>query len=223
MTDIVRAVITAYHAATHTADVRPVLGPAAILAGLPVIESCRPNLLAAHDNVAVLMWSDVGGLVLGPWGAVPGDPPPTTTTRSVFVPWIVSDGGTATEAGYPANDGVTTRMRTYLSVPDDFHSTMTAYLVIREGTGTAGNININTRYWHAKHGEVFDTHQVWPGGAYAVGVDGHIHDLQPTALPDVAVGDRITVYFARWGGSGADTYQATLHMRGVLLVYTGVT
>jgi hypothetical protein len=72
---IIRAVLREYHAATHTAEVEPVLGPASLVGEIPVLISCRPDLLTNGRQVAVLAWSDVGGLVLGPYGAVPADPP----------------------------------------------------------------------------------------------------------------------------------------------------
>ena len=72
---IIRAVLREYHAATHTAQVEPVLGPASLVGDIPVLMSCRPDLLDPGRDVAVLTWSDVGGLVLGPYGAVPDDPP----------------------------------------------------------------------------------------------------------------------------------------------------
>lgn len=72
---IIRAVLREYHAATHTAEVEPVLGPASLVGEIPVLMSCRPDLLTTGREVAVLTWSDVSGLVLGPYGAVPDDPP----------------------------------------------------------------------------------------------------------------------------------------------------
>jgi len=72
---IIRAVLREYHAGTHTAEVEPVLGPASLVGEIPVLMSCRPDLLTTGRTVAVLVWSDVGGLVLGPYGAVPEDPP----------------------------------------------------------------------------------------------------------------------------------------------------
>ncbi|HUV94100.1 MAG TPA: hypothetical protein VMX14_04630 [Anaerolineae bacterium] len=72
---IIRAVLREYHAATHTAEVEPVLGPASLVGEIPVLMSCRPDLLTTGREVAVLTWPDVDGLVLGPYGAVPDDPP----------------------------------------------------------------------------------------------------------------------------------------------------
>ncbi len=72
---IIRAALREYHAATHTAQVEPVLGPASLVGEISVLMSCRPDLLTTGREVAVLTWSDVGGLVLGPYGGVPDDPP----------------------------------------------------------------------------------------------------------------------------------------------------
>jgi len=72
---VIRAILREYHSATHTAEVEPVMGPASLVGEIPVLMSCRPDLLTTGREVAVLTWSDVGGLVLGPYGAVPDDPP----------------------------------------------------------------------------------------------------------------------------------------------------
>jgi len=69
MMDIVRGRVRAYDAATHTADVEAVRGPAALLSGLPVVAQCPAGFLVAGREVAVLLWSDVDGVVLGPYGA----------------------------------------------------------------------------------------------------------------------------------------------------------
>jgi len=80
---IIRAVLREYHAATHTAEVEPVMGPASLVGEVPVLMSCRPDLLTAGREVAVLTWSDVGGLVLAPYGAVPDDPPSADNADTV--------------------------------------------------------------------------------------------------------------------------------------------
>ncbi len=67
--EIVRARVRAYYSATHTADVEAVRGPAALLGGLPVVAHCPAGFLTAGREVAVLLWDDVGGVVLGPYGA----------------------------------------------------------------------------------------------------------------------------------------------------------
>lgn len=66
---IVRGRVRAYYSATHTADVEAVRGPAALLGGLPVVAQCPAGFLSAGREVAVLLWDDVGGVVLGPYGA----------------------------------------------------------------------------------------------------------------------------------------------------------
>lgn len=66
---IVRGRIRSYDAATHTADVEPVRGPAALLSGLPVVAQCPAGFLNAGREVAALLWDDVSGVVLGPYGA----------------------------------------------------------------------------------------------------------------------------------------------------------
>jgi len=77
--EIVRGRVRAYYSATHTADVEAVRGPAALLSGLLVVSHCPAGFLTAGREVAVLLWSDVDGVVLGPYGVnadnwiLPGD------------------------------------------------------------------------------------------------------------------------------------------------------
>ena len=71
MATLLRARVEAYHSATHTADVQPILGPSARISGVPVIESCSTSLIQAGDTVAVVLWPDGSGLVLGPYGGIP--------------------------------------------------------------------------------------------------------------------------------------------------------
>lgn len=68
---IIRARVEAYDSENHTADVQPILGPSARISDLPVIESCPTSLIQTGDTVAVVLWPDGSGLVLGPYGGVP--------------------------------------------------------------------------------------------------------------------------------------------------------
>ncbi|MHB0859636.1 MAG: hypothetical protein ACYC5M_18990 [Anaerolineae bacterium] len=72
MSAIQRARIERYDAAGHTADVELLAGPGALLSGVPVLLGVEPRHLAEDRVVAVLLWPDVGALVLGPYGAAPG-------------------------------------------------------------------------------------------------------------------------------------------------------
>ena len=67
-----RARLLSYDEANHQADVELLDGPACRLT-LPVLENCPAYHLAGDDDLAVQLWADVGGLVLGPYGGVPGD------------------------------------------------------------------------------------------------------------------------------------------------------
>ena len=58
MTQIIRAVVETYDSATHQANVRPASHPSALLADLPVIESCPGEIIPADQAVAVLLWPD---------------------------------------------------------------------------------------------------------------------------------------------------------------------
>jgi hypothetical protein len=85
---IIRALLRNYYAATHTADVEPTEGPATLLSALPVLMSTQGAHLVAGRAVAVQMWSDVGGIVLGPYSALPTDwncPNDLTVTRDLQV------------------------------------------------------------------------------------------------------------------------------------------
>ena len=68
---LLRARVEAYHSATHTADLQPILGPSARLSSVPVLEACSTTLIAAGDTVALILWPDGSALVLGPYGGVP--------------------------------------------------------------------------------------------------------------------------------------------------------
>lgn len=70
-TEIVRALVRAYDATRHLADVELCAGPRALLCGVPVLTSAPPRHLTAGREVALLLWPDVGGLVLGPWSPAP--------------------------------------------------------------------------------------------------------------------------------------------------------
>ncbi|MHB1296682.1 MAG: hypothetical protein ACYC4R_17025 [Anaerolineae bacterium] len=72
MSAIQRARIERYDALSHTADVELLVGPGALLSDVPVLMGVEPRHLAPEREVAVLLWPDVGALVLGPYGAAPG-------------------------------------------------------------------------------------------------------------------------------------------------------
>jgi hypothetical protein len=61
----VRAIVRAYNATTHTADIELVSGPAALLTTVPVAEAQHLAAdLHADDVVLVLLWDDTGAVVL---------------------------------------------------------------------------------------------------------------------------------------------------------------
>jgi hypothetical protein len=68
---IVRALVRAYDASSHLAELELCTGPRALLSGVPVLTSIPPRQLVNGREVALLLWPDVGGLVLGPWSPAP--------------------------------------------------------------------------------------------------------------------------------------------------------
>jgi len=66
---LIRGVLRAYDAPTHTAVIEPRDGPAAALEGLAVLSSCRSEELSPGRLVSAILWPDGGGLVLGPEAA----------------------------------------------------------------------------------------------------------------------------------------------------------
>ena len=68
---IIRARVRAYDALTHTADLEPISAPEALMDNVPCLQSTPATDLVAGNTVAVLMWADVGGLVLGAYGGLP--------------------------------------------------------------------------------------------------------------------------------------------------------
>ena len=64
---IVRAILRGYDHDAGTADVEVVAGPSALLADVPVVRPAHNDVLPAGAEVALLLWPDVGGVVLGPY------------------------------------------------------------------------------------------------------------------------------------------------------------
>ncbi len=64
---IVRARLRGFDPQTWLADVEPVAGPAALLSDVPVLGAVRAEELVAGREVALLLWPELGGVVLGPW------------------------------------------------------------------------------------------------------------------------------------------------------------
>ena len=61
---LIRGFVEAYDVQTHTADVRPAGHPTALLAGVPVALHVAPQDLVPGMRVVVLLFGDVGGVVL---------------------------------------------------------------------------------------------------------------------------------------------------------------
>ena len=53
---------------------RPRGHPGSLLADVPVVGGCPGELLPEDADVAIIVWPDVGGLVLGPYGGMPEYP-----------------------------------------------------------------------------------------------------------------------------------------------------
>lgn len=67
MIEIIRAVVESYDEANHLANVRPRRNPASLYEGVAVARNCPGELIDDDDDVALLVWGDEGGLVLGPY------------------------------------------------------------------------------------------------------------------------------------------------------------
>ena len=68
---IIRARLRAYDAVTHTADIEPIGAPEALMDAVPCLQSIPTTDLVVGNTVIVLVWGDVGGLVLGAYGGLP--------------------------------------------------------------------------------------------------------------------------------------------------------
>jgi len=64
---IVRGILRQYDANAGAARVEIVAGPSALLEGVPVVQPAANDALVAGAEVALLLWPDVGGVVLGPY------------------------------------------------------------------------------------------------------------------------------------------------------------
>jgi len=62
---LIRAILRSYDSSSHTAVVEPENGPAAALAGLAVLSSCRAEELLPGRLTTALLWPDGGGVLLG--------------------------------------------------------------------------------------------------------------------------------------------------------------
>ncbi len=61
---IVQAVVESYDSGTHTATVRPLGHPTATLGPLAVAANIGPALMLPAARVLVLLYADVGGVVI---------------------------------------------------------------------------------------------------------------------------------------------------------------
>ena len=68
---IIRARVRAYDPVTHTADIEPISAPEALMDNVPCLQNIPTTDLVVGNTVSVLMWADVGGLVLGAYGGTP--------------------------------------------------------------------------------------------------------------------------------------------------------
>jgi len=66
--DIIRATIESFDETNHQADIRPEQHPASLWPAVPVAADISGETLPVGQAVAVLMWSDISGVILGPYG-----------------------------------------------------------------------------------------------------------------------------------------------------------
>lgn len=64
-TSIVRALVESYDSGTHTAVVRPLGHPTTALGPLPIAANVAAALVIPGARVIVLLFADVGGVVIG--------------------------------------------------------------------------------------------------------------------------------------------------------------
>lgn len=101
---IIRAILRGYDHDAGTADVEAVAGPSALLAGVPVVHPAHNDVLTPGAEVALLLWPDVGGVVLGPYRD-PASQAAPLRRRTVRVAgateWVTlfRSGGAAARAG----------------------------------------------------------------------------------------------------------------------------
>jgi hypothetical protein len=63
---LLRGVLRAYDPEEHVADVEPVGASMSLLEGLPVLGCVAPSELEVGRTISMVLWPDVGGVVLGP-------------------------------------------------------------------------------------------------------------------------------------------------------------
>lgn len=68
---LTRARVRSYNAVNHTADLEPIAAPEALMDNVPCLQNIPATDLIAGTHVLVLVWEDVGGLVLGAYGGTP--------------------------------------------------------------------------------------------------------------------------------------------------------
>ncbi|MGC9360003.1 MAG: hypothetical protein ACP5G7_06455 [Anaerolineae bacterium] len=63
---LLRGVLRAYDPVEHMAAIEPVGASTALLEGLPVLGCVAPSELEVGRTISMVLWPDVGGVVLGP-------------------------------------------------------------------------------------------------------------------------------------------------------------
>ncbi len=81
---IIRALVQSYDPLTHTATVRPLGHPTATLQDVPVSAAVPGALTLPGARVLVLLFGDVGQVVLMPYGALPLYPPSGAADYNTF-------------------------------------------------------------------------------------------------------------------------------------------
>jgi len=235
---IIRAILTAYYPATHTADVRPILGPAAVLQGLPVLMSCRADELTADRLVAVLLWSDVSGIVLGGYGALPPDPHTIPGGLTVvgalsypstpkFLVQVVSAYNNTDSThiargnslmGWPLIDAKHTMAFGTFYVPFNYASALTIQALV--WPSAAGDAYARISRYAAADTEAYTTHGT--GGAWsATTLLSQVWRLiNSCTLTGLALGDFVALRFERSGADPLDTINTTLRIAGFLVSLT---
>jgi hypothetical protein len=91
-THIIRALVESYDPMAHTATVRPLGHPTATLQDTPVSADVPGELVLPGAHVLVLLFGDVGQVVLAPYGELPLYPPSGAADYNTFYMLTAPEG-----------------------------------------------------------------------------------------------------------------------------------
>jgi len=168
---IVRAILRDYDHNAGTARVEAVAGPSALLSDVPVLRPAHNDVLAPGVEVALLLWPDVGGVVLGPYR----DPEPQAApVRGIILRVQGSTNWTMLfrSSGAPARAGAVVEVVTVYGTPATAvgrvvalaRGDATVTVVSTQGDAPHGTDTVGLRW----DGGALQVRTVDPGVAYVV-------------------------------------------------------